>query len=784
MRIWFMLAAVLLLGAGAPMHPWAQESQREMEQLDFAQGLLMRGLNEMAVAEYQKFITEFPQSPSLQDAYLGLGESYFIIQDFPKSAEAFGTIKKHYPDSPNFPTAVLRLGQIAFGQKQYDQAIQELSSVNFEERFKDQLQVLQSFYFYLAKSFRGKGDWSSALNYFQKAAKLEGVSTNTANALQEAGEIYSQNAQYQEAVESYGQAIQAADGHTLKAYLIVKLGETHFLAGEYERSISVLRQIVEKYATLEITKDALANILLGYSNLGQFEQVLAEYNSNANLIKEVGSHFDIHFSAAKALIELKRYEEAAALLNKMWSWPDLKAADRRKVDLKKADILLRQKRFPEAAGLLEALEPGTDGADEAAFLKAQSYYGLGDFEKAGQFFSEVKDNHAGSNFAGAALLGLAHARREAGKYDQAGELFFKFYSSEAQGSLKEEALYYAALMDAKLNAQTQAIARAQEYIKNYPDGGYLDASVLLLADLYGKTNQAEKAVSLLQVQALRASALKRPQAVYFLLGYNQQLLGNTDQALESYSKVASGSDEQAVYVSALKNSAAIQLSRKNDAQAAQLFDRLITEIDKNNLEMQTYLWVCDQYLRQEKWSDVLRVAQKAEQYFPGQIEGSTAYFKAEAWRELKDMEQALKNYDLVLAAPAKSMYTGAAHIGKAMVQAESGKFDEAKAELQKAIEENPEDNTITLRARFELGNVAGAVADWQSALKFFMLIVTIYDDDYYVPESLVRAGWALENLNRQTEALKIYQEVTEKYKDTAQSAQAQERTMALHAGSN
>ena len=54
----------------------------------------------------------------------------------------------------------------------------------------------------------------------------------------------------------------------------------------------------------------------------------------------------------------------------------------------------------------------TNDADETFFLKAQSYYGLGDFDRAFNFFENVHLNFPDSRFSKAALLGQAHARRK------------------------------------------------------------------------------------------------------------------------------------------------------------------------------------------------------------------------------------------------------------------------------------------------------------------------------------------------------------------------------------
>src|ERR1700689_3968842 len=90
----------------------AQESIKETEQLDFAQGLLSRGMYDMAILQYQKFISTYPHSSSLQEAYLSLGEGYFLSQDFNKAIDTFNQFKQLYPNSDKLPMSILRLGQI------------------------------------------------------------------------------------------------------------------------------------------------------------------------------------------------------------------------------------------------------------------------------------------------------------------------------------------------------------------------------------------------------------------------------------------------------------------------------------------------------------------------------------------------------------------------------------------------------------------------------------------------------------------------------------------------
>src|SRR5271170_6734328 len=105
-------------------------SVKETEQLDFAQGLLSRGMYDLAISQCQKFIAQYPHSPSLQAAYLSLGEGYFLSQDFKNAVDTFNQFIQLFPNSDQLPVGILRLGQIDIQQKDYDEAIKELNSID------------------------------------------------------------------------------------------------------------------------------------------------------------------------------------------------------------------------------------------------------------------------------------------------------------------------------------------------------------------------------------------------------------------------------------------------------------------------------------------------------------------------------------------------------------------------------------------------------------------------------------------------------------------------------
>ena len=134
---------------------------------------------------------------------------------------------------------------------------------------------------------------------------------------------------------------------------------------------------------------------------------------------------------------------------------------------------------------------------------------------------------------------------------------------------------------------------------------------------------------------------------------------------------------------------------------------------------------------------------------------------------------------MVLASPKKNQYTGSAHIGYGLCLEIAHKPVDASAEFQKSLDENPDDYTITAHARFEMANINASQGNFDEALKYYLLISTIYDDEHYCSESLLRAAKILEQLKRKDDALKLYAEILDKYKNSHAAVSARERAGLL-----
>jgi TolA-binding protein len=80
-------------------------------------------------------------------------------------------------------------------------------------------------------------------------------------------------------------------------------------------------------------------------------------------------------------------------------------------------------------------------------------------------------------------------------------------------------------------------------------------------------------------------------------------------------------------------------------------------------------------------------------------------------------------------------------------------------EFQAAMTESPEDNTVTMRARFEIADAQRLKGNLEEAYKTYMLVAILYDNEQYTSEALFQAGEIFTKLGKNDEAKKAYQEV-------------------------
>lgn len=744
-----------------------------LEQLDFANGLFQRGLYDMGIKEYKKFLEVFPESEYRGEAYFGIAESLFFLKQYKNALNEYTRYVQDFPIGEKVALASLRIGQTYFFLKQFDEAIEYFSKIDqklLDDRFK------QILYFYTAKSYKALGKKEETLAYFDKTVKISNDSEYTNHAFFEMGDILAGSSEYDKAVEFYGRAYEGAQPQTVKSLALHKRGEMQFASGDYPASADTFKKVVEEYSGEDIALSALANLLLSLFNMAQYDTLIAQYEANAGLVTDDEKSFDVYYVVSLGYLELKRYDEALSHLNKLLSFDWLKDKERRKVFVKKSEVLLKTMRFKEAADLINTeLSDSKDNADYITFMKGESSYGLGNFKEAIILYNQIIDEFPQSTFRDGSLYGIAYSQKSLGEDKEAVTSFIRYFEEGKNSSKRQEALYNAIVIETKLGHTRNAIKHSKLFLDTFEEGGLREKVFFRLGFLYSQLKDYYNAADTFKQFIRFYEESDKLEDAYFHAAYNLQLSEDFDGAIEYYNKITPDRDRTKFY-SSLENIALIYINKGDNTNAAKTFDRIITESDDNNLGIEVYLWLSKHYLDTKDFNGALHILEKTQIKKNAEKHSKEiAYFRAEAYRQLEDYEKALTNYNIVLHEKGEDIFQGAAYIGKGLCYAYVKDFDRAKAEFEQALLEYPDDNTITMRARFEIANIENLKGNHEEACKLYMLVAVLYEDPYYCPEALLKAGELFKVLGKNEDAKKAYQEIVDRYPESDGYKTAKER---------
>ena len=735
----------------------------------------------MAAKEYEKFIKSYPESDLRIEAYYGAPESLFFAKSYKKAIEKFTRYREFFPEDDKSSIAVLRIGQSYFLVGDLQEAITILHSVDTVKLPDNFKQIL---FYYLGKAYRDKGEKARSIESYKRATQIPVESKYVTQAFFDIGEIYSQDSNYSEAIEIYKKAHDSAVLDKSKAQALFKKGEMSFLSKDYETSISAFRYIIEQFSDEDIAKDALSNLISSLYNASKYEEILIEYQKHSALIAKGSNFIDIALMTARAYLQLGLYEEVIGLLDEMLSDRKIEKEKERQAVLVKAEALVRAEMYQEAIVLIRK-NPFllSDKDSETLFWRAESNYGLQQYDDAYELYKRMTDEYPDSLYSDDALYSIAFTKKLMGNEQEAKDLFRKYYEQGKNEVRREEALYNGILIQVKLDLVDEVIDDGEIYLLKYPGGEQTEKVLYLLGTLYTEREDHENAIRILRQYEKGQQDSKRIRDVYFLLAHNLQMTGDFDVSLKYYDLLsAEGTNDELVYPS-LKNSALIFSNMKKFDDAAEVFEKIINDFKDNDLDIDVYIWLAQQRMKQKKYEDVLNILERSSGSKGAEKkQGIVAYYTADAYKEKGEFEKAIENYDIVLLKEETDEYKGAAHIGKGYSLREIKDHDAAKKAFEAAITENTDDNTITMQARFELAGTEKIIGNLEQASKLYLLVGVLYDDAKYCSNALYSAGEVFEEMGSKEEAVKVYSEVVEKYVDSEFYSKAQERLKALSEG--
>ena len=749
------------------------------EKIDFANGLFQRDLFDMAASEYEQFINKHPDSQYLHEAYFGLAESYFFNKNYEKATGYYQKYLELFSDKDKYKTVRLRLGECFLAQNELDPALGVLNVLKDNElNEKD----LQQKLFLIAQIYQAKGQIDKSVETFKQIEAISQSSTIALDTYLKLGDSLRAKKDFKAAIEYYKKAADNSEDLQLKGFALYKQAETTFLSEEYDVSADIFAEVVDLKIDKTLTEDAISNLLLSLFNVPAYNAVITRYKYFKDQLTAEGRLFDVLYIVARTHKQLEQYNQAIEFIDKALANKNIEKSETDKAVDVKVEILFLSKKYQAVIDLInDKWGAGSGFKEKGLFFKAESHYSLKNYQQAHDTYEQLLKEFPGTSYKEDVVYGLAHAKNALGNKQQAAGLFEQYLTASNDENKKKEALFNQILLKAKLKDLPTAIKHAEEYLKTYPDDPKNEHVRFLLGTLYSKEKAFAKAVEVFQNIVKDGAKGKKYQESLFLLAYNYQLSGDVKKALEYYQKVSLKNSSKSLYYSARKNMALIHLDRKEFPKAALLLREIIKNYDKNDLTIDMYLWLVEKSLESDSHETAIELLTKAEGKLKTDADKqSISYFKAAAYQKQNKCAEALSLFDEVLAIKHESTYVAQAQIGKTQCLINEKKFDQAKSLLDDVLLNFSNDGKVSLKARFEMGNLLELQDKFEESAKYYMLVAVLYNDPYYCSESLFRAGRIFEKIDKQNDARNVYQEIIQLYTESHRFDQAQKRLAALN----
>ena len=536
------------------------------------------------------------------------------------------------------------------------------------------------------------------------------------------------------AAKTFEEVSSPSSNSELRAEALYMQGQASEKLGQNERAKRALAMYVDQFRDGKFASSALmslARLSPGVAGLEHLERLVTDYSGSEETpaaLLELGERLldaERFTESGKAYRQLRtkfpKHELlAAALYGEAW------ASYSRGADAETLELLreLGRVESPKTELGLAALELAIFAGDRSD----QSQAAVGAWSKFAKHCSD--DERL-----------LACARTVAGVLERAGELRgAREVMSQATSRLQERASIVAARVE----------------------GVWL---ALTANDLPGASSELREA---LQLEANEPAVCEAA----FFLGEARYESGEDREAIKLYqiaSKESSPVADRALYMHGF---ACLRLEQ--NAQAAEAFQNLVDAHSRSELVGESLYLVGESHFRAGQFAKTVVAHRRLLDEYPKHAVVPKVLFRLgvaqcqlEQWsagqKTLTDLARRFPDYEHGVEA----------ELWRGRALAAGGSLRAARQALARVI--SRDEGVLAARARLELGRVALAEEDAETALSEFLKVALLFGYEEEVAEALLFSGQCLELQGKRDRAREQYRELLQKYPNSSSAGEARER---------
>ncbi|QDU99087.1 tetratricopeptide repeat protein [Lignipirellula cremea] len=760
-RVWLAvcLAGGLALSAAEAQEPGAkieldkESSPAAAAVYTDAANFQNNGVFDLAIVDWEKFLTRYPKDPLRPKAEYYLGVCAMQLKKYDRAEKAFASVVKNFPQFDNREDAWLNLG---WCQYQLAQTATEEQEKAYEKPAATFAAMLQEFpsdkgkradqaLFFQGEALYHQGDREGSLAPYAALVEEHPDSPLRADGLYALGVTREELQKFAEAAPVYDLFLQEFPDHSLATEIAMRKAETILQKGlsleaddKTEEAKTAFKEASQAFAGAAAAENFVS------ADHALYRQALSESKAG-----DYGASGDLYAAIPKKFPQSRYVDEAT---------------------LAAARTYYRAEKFPEAKlWFQKILDAGGPDAPEAAHWICRILLRDGDPAAAAALAAKTASTAGDSKYLVSLQIDEADALD---RIPESREEAIAKYLAVAQAHPDDEqsakALYNAAFTALELRSFEPAQQHVDTFLKGYPDNFYeadvkhISAEAQLALGNYGESEKVYR--------ELIGKFAARPEIEQWRvrLAYSLYLQKKYDEAIEMLQPILGelkkpGSQADAQFLlgaSQFYKGEAAAAEASLSASYATAQKALAQGDDKPRQPTdETLLLLARAQHQQKKYDEAIATAKKLLEEFPqSQLVAQTLFRYGQFCYDKADYPTAIVQYQASATADPESEFAPYAWYGKGWAEINAKEFAAGQESFTKVITDWP-DHALqpqSLSARGmcyrQTGKYEEAVADFDNFLK-----TDAKPRDK--ADALYEKGLALVELKKYEEAVKALNEV-------------------------
>lgn len=753
-------------GTPAPEErPSTPEQPSDTRQLEYANALFARKMYDLAIPEYEKYLSDYPGASGRGNAYFGLGESYRQLGKNGSARTNFQKVLEDFGDSEFAGPAAYALAVLAFSQKDFNTAQPLFHKA--AAKSKDASVALSAKYFE-ARCLENTKRADDALMLYLEVAEAKSQYREDARAT--AGAMLLARGSRAEALKQYEALSTEAEKATTRTEAAVRAGLIALDLAVADRA-KIDRAMAEKARAL-LQKGradsgkwkgiAQSGLLRLEYQTGQFAQVVSDYKKSAAQLPDEAKP-EAMLLVANAQRQLGHTQEAEGAYREIIEkFPNREEAK----DARYQRLINIYNSDPNAviAEVDEFLKtnPASERADQAKLLKAEALYKQQKFGEAAPFYEELRASQLSPKLrseAGYKLGWCAVQMKDPARAIDAFSYFIKTFPDDPQTPI---ALTQRALAYQQSNNAEAAIGDLSFLIANYPKAKEREAAIQQKALLLGEQNrEPEMAQTFQQLLKEYPKSSAVAQANYYI--GKAAFDGKDYKRAITFLDTSRRLNREQYYTPATLRIILGRYYQHDRKATTSEVDAFLAASSNASIPAEVMEWLGIEYYNDKNYP-------LAEKYLAvlSRVENVSGV-KPDFWFYLGDVAGKLKHYDQAENAYSRYLQSSTDAAGKAKALLALGatkiaahKPDDAEKIAAEIMTLQPE-GKVNAEARLLEGDVQFERQRFEEAGKAYAGVALLYDDPAITPRALDKAADAYRRAGKTEEADRVAKQLRERY---------------------